>query len=98
MKKILTVIMALGVCLSAAYAFPETSSSNTESMYQLQNLDRFKDPSMTDFNNYTTKRKKRQEQMQQIEERQEQLEERAENTPANVQFVNENGVLKIERK
>lgn len=100
MKKILLAFIALGVSISTVYAFPETSSANTEQMYQLQNLDRFKDPSMTDFKNYRAKREQRKQQVKRAEERREYLEQRATtiNNAANVQFVNENGVIKIERK
>ena len=99
MKKILTVMIALGVSVCVANAFPETSSSNTATMQQLQNLDRFKDPGVTDFKNYRTNREKRKEEAQKVEQRREYLEQRARTIQSqDVQFVNENGVIKIERR
>lgn len=65
-------------------------------MNQLQDEYRAKVNSFNEFQNFEEQKKARQEQIQKENERQQYLEERAVRTKTNKQFVNDNGIIKIE--
>ena len=65
-------------------------------MQQLQNEYRAKQNSINEFQSFEKQKKARQEQIQKENERQQYLEERAVRTKATKQFVNDNGVIRIE--
>ena len=65
-------------------------------MNQLQDEYRSKQNSFNEFQNFEEQKKARQEQIRKENERQQYLEQRAVRTKTNKQFVNDNGVIKIE--
>jgi len=65
-------------------------------MNQLQDEYRAKKNSFNEFKNFEEQKKARQEQIKKENERQQYLEQKAVRTKTNKQFVNENGVIKIE--
>lgn len=65
-------------------------------MNQLQNEYRAKKNSFNEFQSFEEQKKANQERIQKDIERQQYLEERAVRTKSTKQFVNDNGVIKIE--
>ena len=65
-------------------------------MNQLQDEYRAKKNSINEFKSFEEQKKARQEQIRKENERQQYLEQRAINTKTNKQFVNDNGIIKIE--
>lgn len=100
MKKIALTFMAVLISAAIANAFPETSSFNTTEMQRIQNLQYNTRNDYDNVSNFRQRKEERQKKAKQIQERQQQLEQRAAQPAVspNVQFVNQNGVLKIERQ
>ena len=65
-------------------------------MQQLQNEYRAKRNSVNEFQSFEQQKKARQEMIKKENERQKYLEERAIRTKSTKQFVNDNGVIRIE--
>ena len=65
-------------------------------MQQLQNQYRAKENSVNEFKSFEEQKKANQERIKKENERQQYLEERALRTKTTKQFVNDNGVIKIE--
>lgn len=65
-------------------------------MQQLQNQYRAKKNSINEFQSFEEQKKANQERIKKENEREQYLQERAAKTKTNKQFVNENGVIKIE--
>lgn len=65
-------------------------------LQQFQNQYRAKRNSVNEFQNFEEQKKARQEMIKKENERQKYLEERAARTRTTKQFVNDNGVIKIE--
>ncbi len=99
MKKTVLVLSAIILSAGIASAFPETSSFNTSEMQRLQNLQLNTRNDYDNVNNFKERKQERQERAKQLEQRQKQLEKRVEQmaTP-NAEFVNENGVIKIQNR
>lgn len=99
MKKTALILSAIILSAGVALAFPETSSFNTQEMQRIQNFQYNTRNDYDNVSNFNTRKKERQEKAKQLEERQKKLEQRAQQPiNSNAQFVNENGVLKIERQ
>ena len=100
MKKIALTFTAVILSAAVANAFPETSSFNTTQMQQIQHLQYTQSGEYDNVQNFKERKQVRQERSKKLEERQQKLEQRASQPVAtpNVQFVNDNGVLKIERQ
>ena len=65
-------------------------------MQQFQNEYRAKSNSVNEFQSFEEQKKARQEMIKKENERQKYLEERATRTKTTKQFVNDNGVIRIE--
>lgn len=100
MKKIALTCMAVIISAAVANAFPETSSFNTTQMQQIQSLQYNTRGDYDNVQNFKQRKQERLEREKKIQERQQKLEQRAAQpvTAPNVQFVNENGILKIEKQ
>lgn len=99
MKKTALILSAIILSAGVALAFPETSSFNTQEMQRIQNFQYNTRNDYDNVSNFKARKKDRQEKAKQLEERQKNLEQRAQQSVSpNAQFVNENGVLKIERR
>lgn len=99
MKKTALVFSAIILSAGIACAFPETSSFNNAEMQRLQSLQYNTRGDYDNVSNFKERKQQRQEQARRIEERQKRLEQRAEQqTAPNVQFVNDNGTIKIQNQ
>ncbi len=65
---------------------------------QLQNKSEARKGSYNEFKDFKQQQKENQERIQRDIERQKRLEQRAQQATPNVQFVNDNGVIKIQNQ
>ena len=96
MKKTLGIIAILTLCTCVANAFPETSSFNNREMQQIQHLQTFQKGSINEFRDFKQQQIENQERIKRDIERQQRHEERVQQTTPKSQFVNDNGVIRIE--
>ena len=67
-------------------------------MQQIQHLQTFQKGSINEFRDFKKQQIENQERVKRDIERQERIEKRIQQTTPNAQFVNDNGVIKIENQ